>query len=55
MSELFLIILVGISSLSVAFEVSKAHISLQISSIVTNLKKKQSEEFLPYLILRTLA
>ena len=46
MSELFLTILVGISSLRVAFEASKAHISLQISSVVTNLKEKQSEEFL---------
>ena len=36
-------------------EASKARISLQISSIVTNLKEKQSEEFLASLILRTLA
>ena len=41
---------VGMASLSVAFEASKAHISLQISSIVTNLKEKQSEEFLASLI-----
>ena len=40
MSELFLIILVGMSSLSVGFEASKERISLQISSIVTNLKEK---------------
>ena len=33
----------------------KAHIFLQISSIVTYLKEKQSEEFLASLILRTLA
>ena len=55
MSKSFLIILVGMSSLWVAFEASKARISLQISSIVTNLKEKQSEEFLASLILRTLA
>ena len=36
-------------------EASKARISLQISSIVTNLKEKQSEEFFGSLILRTLA
>ena len=53
MSELFFIILVGIS-LRVAFEASKAHISLQISSAVTNLKEKQSEVSAS-LILRTLA
>ena len=55
MSELFLIIVVGMSLLWVAFEASKARISLQISSVVTNLKEKQSEEFLASLILRTLA
>ena len=54
MSELFFIILVGISSLRVAFEASKALISLQISSAVTNLKEKQSEVSAS-LILRTLA
>ena len=54
MSELFLVILVGMSSLSVGFEASKERISLQISSIVTNLKEKQSEEFLVSLILRRL-
>ena len=43
------------SSLLVAFKASKARISLQISSIITNLKKKQSEEFLASLILTTLA
>ena len=53
-SELFLIILVGTSSLLVTFEASKTRISLQISSIVTSLKEKQSEEFLASLILRTL-
>ena len=42
-------ILVGMASLSVAFEASKAHISLQ-TSILTNLKEKQSEEFLASLI-----
>ena len=55
MSELFLIILVGRSSLSVAFDASKANVALQISSIVTNLKEKQSEESFASLILRTLA
>ena len=55
MSELFLINLVGMSSLWVVIEASKARVSLQISSIVTNLKEKQSEEFLASLILRTLA
>ena len=43
------------SSLWVAFDASKANIALQISSIVTNLKEKQSEESLASLILRTLA
>ena len=43
------------SSLRVAFEASKARISLQISSIVTNLKEKLSEKSLASLILRTLA
>ena len=47
--------MVGMLSLCAAFEASKARISLQISSIVTNLKEKQSEEFLASLILRTLA
>ena len=42
------------SSLSVGFEASKERISLQISSIVTNLKEKQSEEFLASLILKRL-
>ena len=37
-----------------AFEASKASVFLQISSIVTNFKKKQSEESLASLILRTL-
>ena len=55
MSELSFIILIGMLSLWVAFKASKARISLQISSIVTNLKEKQSEEFLASLILRTLA
>ena len=35
-SELFLIILVGMSSLWVAYETSKASISQQISSVVIN-------------------
>ena len=43
----------GMSSLWVASEASKAGISLQISSIVTNLKEKQSKEILASLILRT--
>ena len=43
------------SSLWVAFQASKARISLQISSIIANLMEKQSEEFLAFLILRTLA
>ena len=47
--------LVGLSSLQVAFEAYKVRISLQISSTVTNLKEKQSEEFLAFLILRILA
>ena len=34
------------SSLWVVIEASKARVSLQISSIVTNLKEKQSEKFL---------
>ena len=55
MSELFLTILVGMSSLWVAFEASKARISLHISSVVTNLKEKQSEDFVASLILRTLS
>ena len=55
MSELFLIILVDMSLLWVAFEASNANISLQISSIVTNLKEKQSKESLAFLILRTIA
>ena len=54
MSDLFLIILVGMLSFWLAFEASKASVFLQISSIVTNLKKKQSEESLASLILRTL-
>ena len=54
MSELFLTILVGMSSLWVAFEALKAGISLQISSIVTNLKEKHSEESIASLILKTL-
>ena len=55
MLELFiLIILVGMSLLWVAFEASKASISLQTSSIVTNVKEKQSEESLASLILKTL-
>ena len=40
------------TSLWVAFEASKASISLQIYSIVTNLKRKQSEESLASLILK---
>ena len=55
MSDSFLIILVSMSSLLVAFEASKASISLQISSTVTNLKEKQSEGSLASLILQTLA
>ena len=55
MSELFLTILVGMSSLWVAFEASKARISSHISSVVTNLKEKQSEDFVASLILRTLS
>ena len=55
MSELFLITLVGMSLPWLAFEKSKARISLQIYFIVTNLKEKHSEEFLASLILRTLA
>ena len=47
--------LVGLSSLQVAFEAYKVRISLQISSTVTNLREKQSEEFLAFLILRILA
>ena len=43
------------SSLLVAFEASKASISLQISSTVINLKEKQSEGSLASLILQTLA
>ena len=38
-----------------ALEESGASISLQISSIVTNFKNKQSKEFLACLILKTLA
>ena len=55
MSELYLIILVGMSLLWVAFQASNANISLQISSVVTNLKEKQSEESLASLIFRMLA
>ena len=55
MPELFMINLVGLSSLQVAFEAYKVRISLQISSTVTNLREKQSEEFLAFLILRILA
>ena len=54
MSELFLIILVGMLSFCLAFEASKASVFLQISSIVSNLKEKQSEGSLASLILRTL-
>ena len=53
MLELILVILVGLSSLWVAFEVSKASISLQISSPGTDSKEKQSEEFLASLALKT--
>ena len=48
-----MIISIGTSSLWVDFEASKASISLQISSVVTNLKGKKSEESLTSLILRT--
>ena len=41
---------VGMSSLWVAFEASKASISEQIFTIVTNLKEKQSEKSLVSLI-----
>ena len=51
MSETFTI---ATSSLWVAFEASKAGISLQISSMVTNLKEMQSDGFLARFILRTL-
>ena len=47
--------LVGMSSLWVAFETSKVSVSLQIPSLVTNLKEKQSEEFFACSILKTLA
>ena len=43
------------SSFWVAFKASKASISLQISSIVTNLKKKQPEDIVASLILKALA
>ena len=44
MLELFLITLIGMSSLWAAFEASKARISLQISFIVTDLKENDSKE-----------
>ena len=53
--ELFLIILVGVSSILAAFEASRASISLQISTIVTTFMEIQSEESLASLFLRTLA